>query len=106
MTFQAEAVCSVGNFVRSPQYLTGGTLMIHFMYMPTTKRRLNITLSPAVEKFITEIAKRDQVPAATKISELLNVSLLIEEDRALSMLADVRFTEKGKKLTSTQVWGK
>ena len=74
--------------------------------MATTKRRLNVTLSPDVEKFISEIAKRDRVPEATKISELLRVSLIMEEDRAFSMLAESRLKEKGKKLTHAGVWGK
>lgn len=74
--------------------------------MATTKRRLNITLAPDVEKFITNIAKRDRVPEATKISELLRVSLVMEEDMALSSLAERRLKEKGRKLTHTEVWGK
>lgn len=74
--------------------------------MATTKRRLNVTLSPDVEKFISEIAKRDRVPEATKISELLRVSLIMEEDMALSSLAEGRLKEKGKKLTHAEVWGK
>ncbi|OHA82769.1 MAG: hypothetical protein A2937_02970 [Candidatus Yonathbacteria bacterium RIFCSPLOWO2_01_FULL_47_33b] len=74
--------------------------------MATTKRRLNITLAPEVEKMITHIAKRDRVPEATKISELLKISLMMEEDKAFSLLADNRLKEKGKKLTHTEVWGK
>ena len=73
--------------------------------MATTKRRLNITLAPDVEKLITEIAKRDRVPEATKISELLNISLMMEEDKAFSLLGENRLKEKGKKLTHGEVWG-
>ncbi|MDO8604686.1 MAG: hypothetical protein Q7K40_04835 [bacterium] len=74
--------------------------------MTTTKRRLNITLAPEVEKIITAIAKRDRVPEATKISELLNISLAMEEDRAFSLLGESRLKDKGKMLTHAQVWGK
>jgi hypothetical protein len=74
--------------------------------MTTTKRRLNITLAPDVEKLITQIAKRDRVPEATKISELLNISLMMEEDRAFSLLGEGRLKERGKKLTHADVWGK
>ncbi|OHA79841.1 MAG: hypothetical protein A2747_03425 [Candidatus Yonathbacteria bacterium RIFCSPHIGHO2_01_FULL_44_41] len=78
--------------------------------MATTKRRLNITLAPDVEKLITQIAKRDRVPEATKISEkiseLLNISLMMEEDKAFSLLGENRLKEKGKKLTHADVWGK
>lgn len=74
--------------------------------MATTKRRLNITLAPDVEKLITQIARRDRVPEATKISELLNISLMMEEDRAFSLLGECRLKEKGKRLTHAEVWGK
>lgn len=74
--------------------------------MTTTKRRLNITLSPDVEKLITQIAKRDRVPEATKISELLNISLMMEEDRAFSLIGESRLKEKGRKLSHAEVWGK
>ncbi len=72
--------------------------------MATTKRRLNITLSPNVDKLITHIAKRDKVPEATKISELLTISLALEEDKAFSFLSEERLKEKGKKLTHKEVW--
>ncbi len=73
--------------------------------MATTKRRLNITLSPEVEALVALIAKRDKVPQATKVSELLINSLALEEDKALSLLAEARFKEKGKKLSHSDVWG-
>lgn len=72
--------------------------------MATTKRRLNISLSPEVETMVTTLAKRDRVPEATKVAELLLTSLALEEDRALSLLADARLTEKGKKLSHSDVW--
>ncbi len=75
--------------------------------MATTKRRLNITLSPEVDALISLIAKRDRVPEATKVSELLNISLALEEDRIFSVLADERLNEKNVKwLSHTDVWGK
>ena len=74
--------------------------------MATTKRRLNITLSPEVDALISLIAKRDHVPEATKVSELLSTSLALEEDRAFSLLADTRMKEKNAKwLSHKDVWG-
>lgn len=72
--------------------------------MATTKRRLNITLSPEVDALISLIAKRDQVPEATKVSELLAISLALEEDKALSLLADIRLKDRGKKMSHTDMW--
>jgi hypothetical protein len=74
--------------------------------MATTKRRLNITLSPEVEALISMIAKRDQVPEATKVSELLTISLALEEDKAFSLLGDARLKEKKTNwLSHKDVWG-
>jgi hypothetical protein len=73
--------------------------------MATTKRRLNISLSKEVETMVSTLAKRDRVPEATKVSELLLVSLAIEEDKALSLLAEARLKEKGRKLSHEEVWG-
>ena len=88
-----------------PLLLTGDTLLIHCGYMATTKRRLNITLSPEIDELIKEIAKRDEVPQATKVAELLRSSLLLEEDRALSLLGEERLRDKGKKISHTDIWG-
>lgn len=73
--------------------------------MATTKRRLNISLSKEVEEIVTLLAKRDRIPEATKVSELLLTSLALEEDRALSLLAESRLKEKTKKLSAKEVWG-
>ena len=73
--------------------------------MTTLKRRLNITLTSDVEKLVSHMAKRDKVPQATKISELLKISLMLEEDRAFSILGDQRLNEKSEKLSHKEVWG-
>ena len=72
--------------------------------MSTTKRRLNISLSKEVDEAITALAKRDQVPAATKISQLLQLSLAQEEDQLLSELAEARLQTSGQKLAGADVW--
>jgi predicted DNA-binding protein len=73
--------------------------------MATTKRRLNISLSKEVETLVSMMAKRDGVPEATKVGELLRTSLALEEDRALSLLAEERLKDVGKKLSHKEVWG-
>jgi predicted DNA-binding protein len=73
--------------------------------MATTKRRLNITLSPEAGELVTLIAKRDRVPEATKVSELVNLSLALEEDMAFATLGDARLKEKKIKwLSHKDVW--
>lgn len=72
--------------------------------MATTKKRLNISLSPELEIAITGIAKRDKVPAATKATELLELALEIEEDVFFGRLAEGRIKAGGKRLSHEEVW--
>ncbi len=74
--------------------------------MATTKRRLNITLAPDVEKIITRIAKRDRMPEATKVAQLVEQALELEEDAAWEKLAEERFKNAKKWLTHDEVWKK
>lgn len=62
--------------------------------MPTAKTRINITADNDVERSLMAAAKRDGVPVASKAAELLRLALEIEEDLALSSLADERLAHK------------
>lgn len=74
--------------------------------MATTKKRLNITLSESTEAVVLALAKRDAVPAATKIRELLEQSLLLVEDEVLSNLGEKRLSSLPKKtLSHKSIWG-
>jgi hypothetical protein len=72
--------------------------------MTTIKKRLNITLGAELEKAITDVAKRDKVPTATKAAELLEIALLIEEDTAWDILAKNREKEGGKFIDHDNAW--
>jgi hypothetical protein len=58
--------------------------------MPTKKRRLNITLKKDTAFYVKKLALRDDVPEATKASELIEAALEIEEDIFFSKIADER----------------
>ena len=73
--------------------------------MATTKKRINITLSPEMEKAISQIAKRDRVPEATKAAELIAKALMVEEDAVWEKFAEERFKNAKGWLTHKQVWG-
>ncbi len=80
--------------------------MIHLQYMATSKKRLNITLTPESETLVAALAARDKVPAATKVRQLLEESLALVEDQALTEMAETRLLSKPKKkLTHDAVWG-
>jgi predicted DNA-binding protein len=72
--------------------------------MPTLKKRINISVSPAVEEAVTRLAKRDAVPEATKVSELLTLALELEEDIFFSNLVHKRLSKKQKWISHNVTW--
>lgn len=72
--------------------------------MPTTKKRINITLSPEMEKAIVRIAKRDKVPEATKAAELIESALMMDEDRVWESMAVLRDTKKARFISHDDAW--
>jgi len=74
--------------------------------MATTKKRVNISLSKELERQVTALAEHDAVPTATKITELLQQSVELEEDRLLSEFVDERRrNSNGTSLSHEEVWG-
>ncbi len=72
--------------------------------MPTTKKRLNLTLPKDLEEALRLLAKRDEVPEATKAVELLKGALELEEDRIWDAIASEREAKGGKFLSHEEVW--
>ena len=62
--------------------------------MATLKTRINISVSKSTRDALHILAKREEVPVATKAGRLLEEALELEEDRYLSDIADKRL--KGK----------
>lgn len=72
--------------------------------MPTTKHRINISLSKDLEKALAHLAERDDVPQATKAAELLQRGLELEEDDVWNAIAEKRDTPKARFVSSKQAW--
>jgi antitoxin component of RelBE/YafQ-DinJ toxin-antitoxin module len=72
--------------------------------MPTLKQRLNITTDRATRSILERIAKRDNVPLATKAAQLLRNALELEEDIALANIANERFLKGGKFIPHELAW--
>ncbi|MDP2693156.1 MAG: hypothetical protein Q8O88_05995 [bacterium] len=72
--------------------------------MPTTKTRINITLPKAVEIVLNKIAKRDDMPVATKAQELLQYAIEIEEDQMWNKIASDRDKKNAKFIAHNQAW--
>ena len=72
--------------------------------MATTKKRINITANADIEEILTRSARRDKLPVTTKAAHLLRLALELEEDLALSALANERLVMKSRYLSHEQAW--
>lgn len=72
--------------------------------MPTTKQRINISISDEVRRAIAELAKRDRVPEATKAARLVEIALETEEDMAWDRIAKARDKKGTKFLPHKSAW--
>lgn len=72
--------------------------------MPTTKKRVIISLSRPVERALELLAERDQVPQATKAVHLLETALEIEEDRVWDQVVAQRDTKSARFVSHKKAW--
>jgi hypothetical protein len=72
--------------------------------MPTTKARINLSVPEDIRQLVVKLAKRDDVPVATKTLQLLKEALELEEDRVLSAIADTRIKNATKWHSFDDVW--
>ncbi len=72
--------------------------------MVTVKKRVNISISKAVENALKKLARRDEVPEATKAAELLRLAIEFEEDQVLDKIASKRDTKKAKFVSHKKAW--
>ena len=73
--------------------------------MPTTKKRLNLSLTKELETALAKLAKRDELPTATKALHLLKLAMEIEEDQVWSELAATRDSKSARFVSHKKVWG-
>lgn len=72
--------------------------------MATTKKRINISVSKNVNDTLERLAKRDQMPQATKAEHLLTMALEIEEDEVLNAVALKRDSAGAKFVSHSSAW--
>ncbi len=72
--------------------------------MTTTKKRLNISLSRDLDSILSHIAKRDNMPEATKATLLLAIALEIEEDIVFDKIASERDTKDNRFVNHKKAW--
>ena len=83
--------------------------MIHLLSslnipMTTLKKRINISVSPDVEKMLETLSRRDNIPQATIASDLLSVALELEEDQVWALHAEKRDTKNAVFVAHDDVW--
>ena len=65
--------------------------------MTTINKRINITTDKNTRRALIHSAKRDGVTTSAKAAELIRVALELEEDLALSAIANERLSQKNIK---------
>ena len=58
--------------------------------MSTSKSRINVSIPDDVKAALTKLAKRDQMPTATKAVRLIEIGLETEEDEIWDKIASDR----------------
>ena len=61
-------------------------------------------MPPDLDIMLSRIAKRDNIPQATKALYLLGIALELEEDIVLDKIARERDTKNARFLTHKQAW--
>lgn len=57
-----------------------------------------------MENILAKLAKRDDVPQATKAMELIRIGIELEEDQVFDSIASERDTEKVKFVSHKKAW--
>lgn len=72
--------------------------------MPTSKKRINISLPSDVEVALERLANRDSVPQATKAIYLIKMAIDIDEDDVLNKIAEERDVRGSKFVSHKKAW--
>ncbi len=72
--------------------------------MSTAKSRINVSVPDDVKQALTRLAKRDQLPTATKAVRLIEMGLELEEDEVWDRIAASRDQKDAKLYTHTEVF--
>lgn len=72
--------------------------------MPTTKKRINISLPEDLEMVLGKLAKRDDIPQATKAVQLIRLAVEMDEDEIFDSIAKKRDSKKAKFVNHENAW--
>jgi len=80
------------------------TLYTLYIHMPTDKKRINISVTDDIEEAIKLLAKRDNVPVATKANDLIRMAIELDEDDILREIAEKRDTKDASYVSHEDAW--
>jgi len=72
--------------------------------MPTSKKRINISLPKDIEQALQYLADRDDEPQATKALNLIRIAIEIDEDEVFDKIAKARDTKDTKFISHKKAW--
>ena len=72
--------------------------------MPTSKKRLNMSLPEDIRVALVALATRDDVTPTTKALHLITMALEIEEDDVWNAIAESRDTADTEFVSHEQAW--
>ena len=72
--------------------------------MLTTKTRINISISRHARRALERLARRDEMPEATKAAQLIQHALECEEDEVWDRVATARDRRGAKFLSHNRAW--
>lgn len=72
--------------------------------MPTTKQRINLSVTSEMSHVLEKLAIRDQMSVSTKTLELVSTALEIEEDIGFVQLVKSREKSKAKFISHDATW--
>ena len=72
--------------------------------MPTSKTRINISAPKPIHQALMDLAKRDDMPIATKTLELLKFALSQEDDYVFGDVAMLRNRQTKKWISHEDAW--
>lgn len=80
-------------------------MLAQFIYMPTAKTRINLSVPDNLDRVLHRLAKRDDLSVASKALDLINRAVELEEDEVFLQIAKARESKKKiKYLSHEKTW--
>ena len=72
--------------------------------MPTTKSRINVSVSDDIKRILGKLAQRDRMPEATKAARLIETAIEMEEDAVWDEIAKKRDRKGTRFVSHKKAW--